>query len=133
MGEQRFATPAHTTGRNDMDARVERSHRTPATGSRRSVLSGVAVALLSFIVSPARHPKAIAQTRDETEICRLADEEGLLEQFGLTRGDCVNYRKGPSSKQARNFVAGFCGIDRAQEIAGVTNKGACIKVMSNPD
>ena len=63
------------------------------------------------------------------ELCRQADEEGILDEFGITRGECVNLGKGPASENANNFVAALCGLDALQESVGATNKGQCIQAV----
>ncbi len=63
--------------------------------------------------------------------CQEFAASGLLDEIGITVGECVNNVKGPSSANANNFIAGLCGIDFIQEQVGATNKGQCIKIVSD--
>ncbi len=66
---------------------------------------------------------------DAAELCRVLDEAGVLDELGLTRGECVNLFKGPASENANNFIAAICGVESSQEFTGTSNKGQCIKVV----
>src|SRR5215212_5380622 len=66
---------------------------------------------------------------EAAERCRALDEAGVLEDAGVTRGECVNILKQPSSENANNFIAGRCGLDIVQAALGVENKGQCIKLL----
>jgi hypothetical protein len=88
------------------------------------------IALLTLVVSPLVFSSvAVAQSDASVaaEMCRALDESGDLEDLGITRGECVNILKGPSSEQANNRIAGLCGETGIQAFFGVTNKGQCIK------
>ena len=96
---------------------------------RKSLLVLLAVLLmtLGFVGTASADPTG---ANDAAEFCRFLDEEGVLDEFGVTRGECVNLVKGPASANANNFVAGLCGIDFVQEDLGVSNKGQCIKAIN---
>ena len=63
------------------------------------------------------------------EVCREAQEEGVLDELGLTFGECINLVSGPASENANNQIAAFCGAEIIQEFTETTNKGQCIKVF----
>jgi len=76
------------------------------------------------------------------EVCANADQTGLLEAFGVTRGECVNFLKAftdQANPRATNFVAGMCGSELFRDILSaeydleLTNKGQCIKAMRDID
>ena len=89
------------------------------------------VALLTVIAgSVALAAPAAAQdglpASEAAQYCRERDTTGDL---GITRGECINANKGPSSKdpnKANNFAAGLCGDKNLQAATG-GNKGQCIK------
>jgi hypothetical protein len=92
--------------------------------------TGLAVAALALSTTVLGATGAwAAPASDVAEACREIDEAGELALLGLTRGECVNFLKGPSSEHSNNFVAAFCGIDLVQLGLGVTNKGQCIKAF----
>ena len=97
-------------------------------GRRFGVTLAVAALALSTTVLGATGAGA-APARDAAETCRQLDETGALALFGLNRGECVNFAKGPSSDRSNNFVAAFCGMDEVQSALGVSNKGQCIKAF----
>jgi len=66
--------------------------------------------------------------RDAAAFCQELNAEGVLAEFGVTVGECVNLVMGPASENANNFVAAICGVDFIQESLGATSKGQCIKV-----
>ena len=69
--------------------------------------------------------------KDEAaEACREADEQGVLEALGITRGECVNSLGSPGSEKAGSRIAALCGQEFAQQLTGTTNKGQCIQVLS---
>ena len=105
---------------------------------RRTIVTGLAVLSLglSSIAGALGAPTAVSAESirpDVAELCRLADEEGELEELGITRGECVNLISGlisgPASERANNFIAALCGLDFIQEQVGATNKGQCIKAV----
>jgi hypothetical protein len=63
------------------------------------------------------------------DFCREADEEGLLEEMGITFGECINFVTGPASEEANNYIAGICGAEIIQARVGATDKGQCIKIV----
>ena len=60
-------------------------------------------------------------------ICREADEEGFLDDSGLTFGECVAAIGGQTDGNLSRFVAGLCGADFAQEQFG--SKGQCVSTL----
>jgi len=67
---------------------------------------------------------------DAAAFCQELNAEGfLLEELGITVGECVNLVKGPVNENSNNFVAAICGVDFIQEDVGTTTKGQCIKVV----
>jgi hypothetical protein len=62
--------------------------------------------------------------------CRAHDETGLLDQIGLTRGECVALLSGQSSEHLSRYLAGVCGAEVIQALYGTTTKGQCIRVVS---
>jgi hypothetical protein len=83
--------------------------------------------MLAFGGSASAAPATPANAA--VEVCQQAQEEGLLDELGITFGECVNIVKGPASATANNFIAGFCGLAFVQDQFGATNKGQCIKVV----
>ncbi len=67
--------------------------------------------------------------RDAVALCQELNAEGVLADFGVTFGECVNLFKGPASENANNFIAAICGVDFIQEEVGTTSKGQCIKIV----
>jgi hypothetical protein len=96
----------------------------------RRIGAGLAVAALAFstVVLGATGAGA-APAGDAAEACRQIDDAGELALLGVTRGECVNLLKGPSSGRSDNFAAAFCGLDDLQLLLGGTNKGQCIKAL----
>ncbi len=91
-------------------------------------------ALLTVLISSVAFAAPAAAQSDSSaaaEFCRMLDEEGVLDDPSLqiTRGECVNLVKGPSSANANNFIAAACGATIVQEFTETTNKGQCIKVL----
>src|SRR5215208_2482834 len=89
----------------------------------------VGLSLLGTIGFAPVEVAAQTPANDAAELCRELDEVGQLEAVGVTRGECVNILKGPSSENANNFIAGRCGLDIVQAALGVENKGQCIKLL----
>ncbi len=92
------------------------------------------VALLTVLVSSIGFASPTAAQQDvpaneAAEFCRELDAAGVLDDEGVTRGECVNILRGPASENANNFIAGLCGLDFALEVTETTNKGQCIKVL----
>jgi hypothetical protein len=130
----RFDTLVRMIGGNHMNASgFDRLTRASATSSRRSVLRGLVGAALGVGVSFVVGPKAIAQTAppDAATICRLADEAGSLDPFDITRGECLNALRDPSSSPTNAYITGTCGDPQFQSDVGVTSKGACIKLLES--
>jgi hypothetical protein len=99
------------------------------TVKRLLTLFGLLTVLLSSVAFATPTMAQGVPANDAAEICRSLDEEGVLDEFGVTRGECVNLFKGPASANANNFIAAVCGVDFIQENLGVSNKGQCIKVV----
>ena len=90
-------------------------------------------ALLTVLISSvAFAAPAVAQEPEPTvpETCRQFDEDGVLDELGLTRGECVNILKGFESGNIHRVIVGFCGSEDIQQQLGTTNKGQCIKVLT---
>jgi muconolactone delta-isomerase len=94
------------------------------------------VALLTVLVSSIGFASpTVAQIIEEVpaneaaEYCRDLDAQGLLDDMGRTRGECVNFFKTSPSANANNFIAAVCGNKDFQKEQGTTNKGQCIKVL----
>jgi hypothetical protein len=99
-----------------------------ARSLRRAAAIAFCVSLpVAVLVAPAAHA---AGANTAAEMCRQADEAGLLDQpgVGITRGECVNIVKGFDNGSAGSVLSGLCGTEFGQQLAGVTNKGQCIKV-----
>jgi hypothetical protein len=92
------------------------------------ILGALALMLSAFAVQPLA-VSAQTPANEVAAICRQLDAEGVLAAAGVTRGECVNILKGPSSANANNFIAGLCGLDEVLEFTGTTNKGQCIQVL----
>jgi hypothetical protein len=61
--------------------------------------------------------------------CHQADEKGIRADLGATRGECVNRERGPASENARNSIAGLCGVEKFQQDSGFGTKGECIQAL----
>ena len=99
------------------------------TVKRLLTLFGLLMVLASSVAFAA---PAIAQEPEQTapDACRQFDEDGLLDELGLTRGECVNILKGFESGNIHRIIVGACGEEELQEQLGTTNKGQCIKVLT---
>ena len=93
------------------------------------------IALLALVLSPVvLAPGAAAQQSKApfaAEICRLLDEEGLLDIPGneITRGECVALINNSPNEGAGAQVAASCGRELNQEFTETTNKGQCIQAV----
>ena len=99
------------------------------TVKRLLTLFGLLTVLISSVAFAA---PAIAQEPEQTapEACRQFDEDGLLDEIGINRGECVNILMGQDSGNIHRVIVGFCGSEDIQEEFGTTNKGQCIKVLT---
>ena len=98
---------------------------------RRGLVAIGLVVAMGALAAPAgaTHGPPHVPANEAAELCRALDESGELDEFGVTRGECVNILKGPASENANNFIAALCGAEEVQEATGTTNKGQCIKVL----
>ena len=90
-------------------------------------------ALLTVLISSvAFAAPAVAQEPEQSapELCREVDEQGLLDEIGINRGECVNILMGFESENFHRVIVGFCGSEDVQEFTETTNKGQCIKVLT---
>ena len=94
----------------------------------------IAVAMLGLAVALGAAPTLAQQLPQPTaaELCRQFDEQGLLDQIGNTRGECVNVLSGPANAEATNRIAAICGREGIWLILGVQNKGQCIQALTGP-
>jgi len=90
------------------------------------VTAAVAALIGGTFLAPAAYA---APANDAAATCKAIDDDGGLDQAGITRGECVNLIKGPASEQSNNFIAAVCGFEFVQDVTGTTNKGQCIKVL----
>ncbi len=98
---------------------------------RRRIAAGAAVVGLSLGVFGGAPAGADHLDKNEAaQACREADEQGVLEELGITRGECVNSLGTPGNENARSRIAALCGQEFAQQFTGTTNKGQCIQVLS---
>jgi hypothetical protein len=91
----------------------------------------VIILLGGILVFVAPAANAASPASDAAHLCRLLDEEGVLDDraIQITRGERVNILMGSASEHSNNVLASFCGAPVAQEFTGTTNKGECIKVL----
>jgi hypothetical protein len=99
------------------------------TVKRLLTLFGLLTVLISSVAFATPTMAQDVPANEAAELCRMLDEEGVLEFFGVTRGECVNLVTGPASANANNFIAAICGAEIVQEFTETTNKGQCIKVL----
>jgi hypothetical protein len=100
-------------------------------------LAASAALLLAIVPAASADPKpgnggsatAGSVTVEWVKRCRQADEAGRLEELGATRGECVNRERGPASENARNSIAGLCGVEKFQQESGFGTKGECIQAQ----
>jgi Na+/glutamate symporter len=98
---------------------------------RRRIAAGAAVVGLSLGVFGGVPAGAVhLDKNDAAEACREADEQGVLEELGVTRGECVNSLGTPGNENARSRTAALCGQEFAQQFTGTTNKGQCIQALN---
>lgn len=102
-------------------------------------LAASAALLLAIVPAASAHPKpgnggsatAGSVTVEWVKRCRQADEAGRLETLGATRGECLNRERGSASENenARNSIAGLCGVETFQLSEGFGTKGECIQAQ----
>lgn len=66
---------------------------------------------------------------DAVTICQSLRQNGVLDQLGLTTGECVNLIQGPATATANNEFAGGCGWEPNQAVVGASNKGQCVAFL----
>lgn len=97
---------------------------------RTRIAVGAAAVGLSLAVFGGAAGADHLDKNEAAEACREAEDQGVLEELGITRGECVNSLGTPGSENASSRIAALCGQEFAQQFTGTSNKGQCIQVLS---